>query len=164
MIMIDFKRILIAVSLAMLSFAASAQGENPFIGTWDIDKSESDFGSGVVPASMSRTYQDLGNGGYMYLVVSINEDGSIGGSSASYKYDRQENRIASLNQAAPTTISYRRLNDKTVEYTVRVDGRVTQIGAKTISPDGRVLQIAIQNLNPQGEIINKQILAFNRRR
>lgn len=112
---------------------------------------------------MSRTYADVGNGSFMFLVVSIAEDGSIGGSSATYKFDQKETPLASLNQTNPTTISYTQINDKTVQYTVRVDGRTSQIGAKTISPDGRVLTIAVQTFNPQGDIDN-QILKFNRRR
>jgi hypothetical protein len=99
----------------------------------------------------------------MYLVVNINDDGSLGGSSATYKYDSNEYPIAALNQSVSTTISYRQINDRTVEYTVRVGGAVNQIGAKTISPDGRVLTVAIQFPNSQGEITN-QILRFSKRR
>ena len=91
----------------------------------------------------------------------MNENGSIGGSSATYKYDNQENTIASLNPDAQATISYRKVNEKTVEYIVRVNGLTTQIGAKSITPDGSVLTIVVQNITGQ---VNNQILKFNRRR
>lgn len=152
-----------AAGFMLLSFAATAQVVNPFIGTWDIDLASSRFGNAPIPKNMSRTYADVGNGSFMFLVVSIAEDGSIGGSSATYRFDMQENPLASLNQTNPTTISYTQINDKTVQYTVRVDGRTSQIGAKTISPDGRVLTIAVQTFNAQGDIDN-QIMKFNRRR
>ncbi|MEX2469866.1 MAG: hypothetical protein WD396_08935 [Pseudohongiellaceae bacterium] len=48
-----------------------------------------------------------------------------------------------------------------MQYTVEIDGVVSQIGAKTISPDGRVLTIVIQY--PDSDQAN-QILRFNRRR
>lgn len=159
---IDSIKIFLTICVAVLSLSASAQDENPFIGTWDLDKDGSNFGSAPVPNIMSRTYADAGGGSYMYLVVTINEDGSISGSSATYHYDGQENTIASLDATSPTTISYRKVNEKTVEYTVHVDGLTSQIGAKTISPDGRVLTIAIQTLGTGS--INNQILKFNRRR
>lgn len=152
-----------AAGFILFAFAASAQVANPFIGTWDIDLPSSSYGNAPVPKNMSRTYADVGNGSYMFLVVSIGEDGSIGGSSATYRFDMKETPLASLNQTNPTTISYTQINDKTVQYTVRVDGRTSQIGAKTISPDGRVLTIAVQSFNAQGDIDN-QILKFNRRR
>jgi len=156
-------KLLTFASVVIFTCASFAQDLNPFIGTWDIDHAGSNFGSAPVPKNMSRTYEDVGNGSYMFLVVSIAEDGSIGGSSATYKFDSKENPLASLNLTAPTTISYTQNNEKTVQYTVRVDGRVSQIGAKTISPDGRVLTIAIQTFTAEGDI-NNQILKFNRRR
>lgn len=161
---ISFKRIFLAACLCMLSFAASAQSENPFIGTWDLDAANSDFGDAPVPEDMIRTYIETAGGGYMYLLVTINQDGSIGGSSASYKYDGASNSIATIGGAgAQTTISYFQVNGRTVEYTIRNGGRTSQIGAKTLSPDSRVLTIVIQNINAQGGNSSSQILRFNRR-
>lgn len=154
-------RIVLTLCAALASFAAIAQDENPFIGVWDLDRTGSNFGSSPVPTNMIRTYASAADGAFMYLLVTMNEDNSIGGSSATYKYDNQENTIASLNPDAQATISYRKVNDKTVEYIVRVNGLTTQIGAKSITPDGSVLTIVIQNITGQ---VNNQILKFNRRR
>ncbi len=143
--------------------ALLAQGENPFVGTWDIDKAASDFGGAPVPANMSRTYADLGNGSYMYLVATVNPDGSLSGSSATYNYSGSRYPIASLDPVNQARISYRKLNERTVEYRVFVQDVLTQIGAKTISPDGRVLQIAIQYPNSPSSQAS-QILVFNKRR
>ena len=153
---------LFAIALLACTGLAFSQSENPFIGTWDLDKNGSSFGNIPVPKTMTRTYSDLGTESYMYLLVIINQDDSLGGSSATYRFDKMEYPMATLNQNTPTTISYEKINEKTVQYTVRVNGRVSQIGAKTISPDGRVLTIAIQTIGLQGEI-NNQILKFNRR-
>ncbi|MBL4580769.1 MAG: hypothetical protein JKY29_03030 [Gammaproteobacteria bacterium] len=155
------KKILVALFTLLLPLAASAQDDNPFIGVWDLDKSDSNFGSSPVPENMIRTYANAADGAFMYLLVTINADESIGGSSATYKYDNQENTIASLNPDAQAAISYRKVNEKTVEYIVRVNGLTTQIGAKTISPDGSVLTIVIQSVGGQ---VNNQILKFDRRR
>ena len=146
---------------AQVSFQSPGGGENPFIGTWDLDAERSDFGDAADPQNMSRTYADLGDAQYMYMVVQINADGSLGGTSATYRYDGVQYPIANLNPQAPNArISYRKLNERTVEYTVRVDGEVTQIGAKTISNDGRFLTIAVQF--PASGASN-QMLRVNRR-
>ena len=158
------KKLFLTACVCMLSFAASAQSGNPFIGTWDLNPAGSNFGSTEVPSSMIRTYQDQGDGGFMYLLVTINNDGSIGGSSASYKYDGRDNPIAILGVGGQTTISYRQVNEKTVEYTVRAGGLTSQIGAKSISNDGRVLTIVIQNISATGGPSNNQVLRFDRRR
>lgn len=161
---IYLRELFFVASMCMLSFAAFAQSENPFIGTWDLDAANSDFGAAPVPNATTRTYIETGDGGYMYLVVTINQDGSIGGSSASYRYDGENNSIATIGgNGAQTTISYYFVNGRTVEYTIRNAGRTTQIGAKTLSPDSRVLTIVIQNINPDGGNSSSQILRFNRR-
>jgi len=160
----NLRKIFLAASMCILSFAASAQSENPFIGTWDLDATNSDFGSAQLPNAMTRTYIETGGGGYMYLLVTINPDGSIGGSSASYRYDGANNSIATIGgNGAQTTISYFQVNGRTVEYTIRNTGRTSQIGAKTLSPDSRVLTIVIQNINAEGGSSSSQILRFNRR-
>jgi len=155
---ITLKKMFLTACVCMLSFAASAQSDNPFIGTWD-------FGGATVPATMVRTYAETGNGGYMYMILTIADDGAIGGSGASYKYDGVSVPIANMGATtgAQNTISYFRVNGRTVEYTVRNNGRTTQIGAKTLDPDSRVLTIVIQNINIDGGSSSSQILRFDRR-
>ncbi len=155
--------LLLTTTFCLYSISILAQGGNPFVGTWDIDKAASDFGGATVPENLSRTYADLGDESYMYLVVTVNSDGTLNGNSATYSYDSKQYPIASLAGGNQAQISYRKLNERTVEYTVSVNDVVTQIGAKTISPNGRVLRIAIQFPNSQGQQGN-QILVFSRRR
>lgn len=154
-------RPLLLILLWALAASAFGQDDNPFIGTWDLDREASDFGGAAMPENMSRTYAEVGEGTYMYLVANFTPDGSLGGSSATYRYDGARYPIASLTALDAAFISYRKINEKTVEYRVTVDGQLTQIGAKTISNDGRVLTIVIQFPNSDQE---NQILRFNRRR
>lgn len=154
--------ILVALSVLFGASAALAQNENPFIGTWDIDFDESYFGNAPVPQNLSRSYTDLGNGSYAYQVARVNQDGSLGLSSAIYTYSGNEYPIVSFDELpAPARISYRRINEATVEYTVRIGDEVQQIGAKFISPNHQRLSINIQYPNSDQE---NQILIFNRRR
>ena len=145
-----------------VSFSATAaESENPFLGSWDINLAESDFGSVTPPANIVRSYADLGSGNYMYLVVTTEEDGTVGATSASYSYSGEQYPIASIDPLPTPRISYRRINETTVEYTVRLDGEVQQIGAKFISPNYQQLTIAIQFPNSD---LEDQILVFNKRR
>jgi len=154
--------ILVALLVLLGSAAALAQEENPFIGTWDIDFDESDFGSATAPQNMSRSYTDLGNGSYAYQVATVNQDGTLGLTSAIYTYSGEQYPIVSFDELpAPALISYTRSNDTSVEYTVRLDGEVTQIGSKFISPNYGRLTISIQY--PDTDLEN-QVLIFNRRR
>ena len=148
----------------MLSFTATAQTKNPFLGTWDLDAANSDFGEASFPKNIIRNYSEMDNDEFMYLVITINQDESIGGSSAHYKYDGVNNSIATIDgNGSGATISYYYVNGRTVEYTIRNAGLTTQIGAKTLSPDSRVLTIVIQNIDSEGGNSSSQILRFNRR-
>ena len=75
-------------------------------------------------------------------------------------YSGEQYPIASLATIPTARISYKRINETTVEYTVRLDGEVQQIGAKFISPNYQRLTIAIQYPNSDQK---DQILVFNKR-
>ncbi|MEQ8954749.1 MAG: hypothetical protein RL120_11500 [Gammaproteobacteria bacterium] len=149
------------VILAVVSMATQAQNANPFIGAWDIDLRASNFGSVTAPANMSRTYFDHGDGTYTYMVITTGVDGGLSGTTAHYSYSGEQYPIANFNQNIRATISYNRINDTTVEYTVSVDGEVQQIGAKFVSPNYQQLTISIQFPNSDQE---NQLLIFNKRR
>lgn len=154
--------ILLVLSVLLGSFSALAQTENPFIGTWDIDLDESDFGSGPVPKNISRSYTDLGEGSYAYQVATINQDDTVGLTSAIYSYSGEQYPIASFDELPDAAlISYRKINETTVEYTVHLGDELNQIGAKFISPNYQRLTVSIQFPNSDQE---NQILIFNRRR
>ena len=154
--------VFVALSVLLGASNALAQTENPFIGTWDIDFGESDFGSATPPQNMTRSYTDLGAGSYAYQVATVNLDGTLSLTSAIYSYDGSEYPIVSFDELpSAARISYRKINDTTVEYTVRLGGEVSQIGAKFISPNYQHLSISIQYPNSDQE---NQILVFNRRR
>ena len=154
--------ILVALSVLLGASTVVAQGENPFIGSWDINLEESNFGSATAPKNMSRSYTDLGNGSYAYQVATVNQDDTLNLTSAIYTYSGEQYPIVSFDELpAPALISYRKINDTTVEYTIRVGGEVTQIGAKFISPNYQQLTISVQFPNSDQE---NQVLVFNRRR
>ena len=150
---------LVVSALPMGALAQSST--NPFIGTWDIDLRASDFGSLTPPANMSRTYFDHQDGSFTYMVITTGEDGALTGTTAHYTYSGEEYPIASFNGDQRARISYRQINDNTVEYTVTLNGVVQQIGAKFISPNQQQLSIAIQ-FPATGQ--DNQLLIFNRRR
>ena len=156
-----FVNALLTLSVMFLSSFALAQVEDPFIGSWDISLKESDFGSAVPPKNMSRSYTNLGNGSFAYQVVRVNPDDTLSLTSAIYRYDGSLSPIVSLDEFdEPALISYRKLSDTTVEYTVTLGGKVSQIGSKFISPDQQRLSISIQF---PGTDQKNQVLIFKRR-
>ncbi len=147
-------------TITLISSITLAQGANPFIGTWDIDLRQSNFGSATVPANMSRTYFDHGDQTYTYMVITTAQNGSLSGTTSRYSYSGDQYPIASFNQEQMAMISYRKLGETTVEYTVYLDGEVQQIGAKVVTPNYQQLRIVVQFPNSDQQ---DQVLVFNRR-
>lgn len=158
---IKLQSLLAAFLLSIVTTSILAQGANPFIGTWDIDLRASNFGSGTAPVNMSRTYYDHHDNTYTYMVITTAEDGSLSGTTARYSYSGERYPIASFNPAQDAMISYSKISDTTVEYTVYLNGETQQIGAKLVSANYQQLTIAIQFPNSE---LEDQILVFNKRR
>lgn len=152
--------LLICSLLTLASSGSLAQGANPFLGTWDIDLRQSNFGSATAPAAMSRTYFDHGDGTYTYMVITTAQDGSLSGTASRYSYSGEQYPMATFNQDQKPTISYRKIGETTVEYTVYLDGEVQQIGAKVVTPNYNQLRIVVQFPNSDQE---DQVLVFNKR-
>jgi hypothetical protein len=152
--------LLIASLFTLVSATTLAQGANPFLGTWDIDIRQSNFGSAIVPVNLSRTYFDHGDGTYTYMVITTAQDGSLSSSTSRYSYSGEQYSIASSNQNQSASISYRKIAPTTVEYTVYLDGEVQQIGAKVVAPNYQQLRIIIQFPNTDQK---DQVLVFNKR-
>tara|TARA_R110002073_G_scaffold248835_1_gene411654 strand:- start:1521 stop:2003 length:483 start_codon:yes stop_codon:yes gene_type:complete len=152
--------LLIAFSFTLFSATTLAQGANPFIGTWDMDTSRSNFGSATAPANLSRTYFDHGDETYTYMVITTAQDGFVSGTTARYSYSGEQYPIASFNQDQRASISYQKIAPTTVEYTVYLNGEVQQIGAKVVTPNYQQLRIIIQFPNSDQE---NQVLVFNKR-
>lgn len=158
-----FKKIsglLIAFFCTLFSATTLAQSANPFVGTWDMDIRQSNFGSATAPANLSRTYFDHGDETYTYMVITTAQDGSVNGTTSRYSYSGERYSIASFNQDQSATVSYKKIAPTTVEYTVYLNGEVQQIGAKVVAPNYQQLRIIIQFPNSDQE---DQVLVFNKR-
>lgn len=156
----NISALMVFTLLCVSSAVALAQGANPFLGTWDIDIRQSDFGSADAPTNISRTYFDHGDETYTYMVITTAQNGSLTGTTARYSYSGERYPIASFNQEQKATISYRKIGETTVEYTVYLNGEVQQRGAKVVTPNYQQLRIIIEFPNSEQE---DQILVFNRR-
>ncbi len=154
------RSIFISIALFLVAPVLMAQSGNPFIGSWEVDLRSSNFGSATPPQDLVRTYFDHGDDTYTYMVITTGQDGTVSGTTSHYSYSGDNYPIANFNQDIRAQISYNKINDTTVEYTVYVNGEAQQIGAKFISPNYQQLTISIQFPNSDQD---DQILVFNRR-
>jgi hypothetical protein len=112
---------------------ASSERKDPKIGKWIARVSP--------PARGTREYEDRGCGLVVSTRQGVNADGRPYFSQYAAKYDGLEYpRVVRGSQTA-STISFRTVDDATVEFTLREDGKVTSHGTTTVSKDGKVLTV-----------------------
>jgi hypothetical protein len=137
-------------TLALIGLSAAAHGQVPhIIGTWKLDIEASQF-LGPAPQAEVRRYDVADNGYVVGLAVFIDAQGNPGFLQFAAKSDGQDygeysSRVLAAFQIAgtPTPLAYseKPVDDRTVEWFDKFDGRITASGTKQVSDDGRTLTI-----------------------
>ena len=139
-------RLLIGLVLLAASMAAAAA--DPFDGRWQLSLTNSMFDPGPGPKSMTRT-QSIKDDTYTVSSEIVEQDGSSRTLTYSAKIDGNDHPLTgSLNA---DSISFKRVDARTLEYTQKKDGKVVVKGRHTISPDGTEFEISAKGENPKGE-------------
>ena len=141
--------VLIVVGAAAVELAA--QGADPIIGTWELNVAKSKYTAGPALKSQTRTYVAEGE------LIKVNLEGVDGtgkpmAASWSMAYDGKDRPQTGTPNA--DTLSLKRLNDSTVEFTQKKAGKVVVTGTRTISPDGKEMTITSKGTNALGQTID----------
>jgi hypothetical protein len=151
-----FRRVTLGVGLALvLSLVViSAQGTDPLVGTWKLNVAASSYSPGPPPKSMTKTYEDRGGGVLLSVDKGVDAKGNPTWNHIAFKYDGKDYPSASSTSQTFDTISYKRVDATTIEYTVKRDGKVATITTRTISKDGKTLTDRTKGTNAQGQPVN----------
>jgi hypothetical protein len=130
---------------------ALAQGPDPIVGTWELNVAKSKYSPGPAPKSESRTYVMAGQD---IKATSKGVDGTGKPTVGEWtvNYDGKE-RPQSGNPDADS-LSLKRIDAFTTEFTQKRGGKVVITGTRTISKDGKVMTITTKGTNAQGQTIN----------
>lgn len=147
-------RLLIGLVLLAASMAAAAA--DPFDGRWQLNRVNSMFDPGPGPKSMVRT-QSIKDDTYTVSSEIVEEDGSSRTLTYSAKIDGNDHPMTGSVNA--DSISFKRVDARTLEYTQKKGGKVVVSGKHTISVDGIEFEISAKGKDPKGdEFINLFVL------
>jgi hypothetical protein len=149
-------RLLRATALVMIVMAAAAaelaaQGADPIAGTWELNVAKSKYTSDRAPKSQTRTYVVAGQD---IKVSSKGVDGSGKPTAASWTINYDGKDRPQTGNPDADTLSLKRVNAFTVEFTQKRAGKVVITGTRTISPDGKVMTITSKGTTAGGQTIN----------
>lgn len=147
--------ILLAAVLALTSVRMRARADNgnhPFVGVWKLSFQKSHLREPQGTVAVYRQYEDRGNGWMFHTVINVTPGGS-GFLFTAARYDGQQypvynaeslGNFLSSGAKTPRTVAFTRVNAYKFLWTDRLNGRVVEGGACTVSPDGSTLTITDQ--------------------
>ncbi len=139
--MTRFKRMSLACLIAMLSTSGTAQTSS--VGTWQIDLTQSDFGSGPKPRAMTtRVLQDTPQR-LAYRTHRVNGDGTSFGWEWSGSKDGVVRAPKLIGHSGPTGLEgVKEVNGILIWHGIEVDGSLFE-ARSTYSDNGDTMTLAI---------------------
>ena len=137
----------IVLSLA-LGFAAGAVCfASPQMGTWKLNEAKSKFAAGA-PKNNTVVYEAAGDN------VKVTVDGTDGDGKPTHnewtgKFDGKDYPVT--GDPTSDARSYKKVDDRTLELTVKKDGKVTVSGRIVVSADGKTRTVTTSGTDAQGK-------------
>ena len=129
----------------------AAQGTDPIVGTWELNVAKSKYSPGPTPKSETRTYVVAGQD-IRATSKGVDSAGTPTTAEWTVNYDGKD-RPQTGNPDADT-LSLKRTDAFTTEWTQKRAGKVVITGTRTISRDGKVMTITSKGTNAKGQTIN----------
>ncbi len=148
------------IGLALLAASASAHAADPFDGKWQLNLANAMFDPGPAPKSMVRT-QSIKDDTYTVVSEIVEDDGSSRTLTYSAKIDVNDHPITGSVNA--DSISFKRVDARTLEYTQKKAGKPVVTGRHTISEDGTEFEISSKGESPKGEEF-RNLFVFDRKK
>lgn len=141
----------LGVVIASLGIHTAAQGTDPIVGSWELNVAKSKFSPGPAPKSESRTYVLAGQD-IKASSTGIDASGERTAREWTINYDGKDRPVTGRPDA--DTLSLKRIDAFTTEFTQKKAGKVVITGTRVISKDGKVMTITTKGTNAKGQTIN----------
>ena len=128
---------LLAVTAPMVHVIA--QTTEPIIGTWELNVAKSKFSPGPGPRSETRTYVVAGKD-IKASLKGVGPDGKPTVGEWTINDDGRDRPQSGSPDA--DSVSFKRVDAFTVEFTQKRAGKVVMTGTRAISPDGKIMTIS----------------------
>lgn len=149
-------RLLHVSVLACIFTTGVLAADNQFLGTWKLNTAKSKYSPGPGPKNLTITYAQDGDQ-IKRTVEGVNAEGEPISMQASIKWDGQDHAIPNPS-GPPMTVAATMVDDRTVNYTVKTDGKVTTTGRAVLSKDGKTVTNTETGVNPKGEKVHNVVV------
>ena len=133
---------------ALFGLAATLVAADPSAGTWKLNTAKSKYSPGPTPTSATVTYEETADG-IKRKGENVLPDGSKTSFEYTAKYDGKDYPVTGSDLF--DTIALKRVNDHTVESTLKKSGKVMTTSRRVVSKDGKTMTLNITGTNAKGQ-------------
>jgi hypothetical protein len=144
----------VAVMIAWLVAAASAQSPNPRFGKWKL-KSDA-----PPPASNIMTYEPVSGKGMKITIDAVNRDGVKSQWFYTTMFDGKDEVVT--GNPGTDTGSVRIITDRINEIVYKKDGKISQVLTNVLSPDGNTIGVMYMRLNAEGKTTGITVATYEK--
>ena len=142
------RRLGLLAALLSISVALMA-ADDPFIGTWKLNRDKSKFDPGPMPQTIVHTYQPLPPDGMKIKTVTVGANGNESVREYTEQFDGKE--YVEPNDPGRDVVSIKRVSRYKQAGMGRLQGVITSRFTREISPDGKTMTIETTGTTPEGK-------------
>ena len=146
------------ITLCTVGLTAQTKSAEPWVGTWKTDLAKSTFSPGPKPTLPGTVTIERSGSGMKTTIDGTDPQGKPTHTETAWTFDGKDHPVKGA-LAANTTAAYKRIDDRTIEVTTKVDGNPTVTTRVEISADGKTMTATQRGKNTQGESVNNVIVA-----
>jgi hypothetical protein len=143
------RSMLVVVAVCVLS-ATMCFAADPNIGTWKLNEAKSKIDAGV-PKNMTVTYEAAGDS-IKATVDGVDAQGKPTHNEWTGKYDGKDYPVT--GDAYSDSRSLKRIDDRTLELSVKKDGKVMMSGKIVLAADGKSRTLTLSGTSAAGKKIH----------
>ncbi len=134
--------------LGMFAVGMTLLAADPAIGTWKLDVAKSKYTPGPAPKSATITYEETADG-IKRTGESLDADGKTTSFSYTAKFDGKDYPVTGSDLF--DTIAPKRIDDRTVEATLKKSGKVVSSARRVVSKNGKMMTITSTGTDAKGQ-------------
>ena len=127
---------------------ALVAADNPFLGTWKLNTAKSKGTPGTMEKEATQVFETDGNG-IKRTLTGIDADGKPIKMSSTIPWDGMEHKVD--GPTGPAMVAVKKINDHTVNVTVKVNGKIVVSGKSVVSKDGKTITEMFKGENLAGK-------------
>lgn len=143
---------LLGLTLALSLMAAGACFANPNMGTWKLNEEKSQLDPAQGKNSLVK-YEAAGDE-IKVMVEGVDKNGKSTNNTWTGKFDGNDYPVK--GDPRVDSRSYKQVDDRTLEMTIKKDGKVVMTGTIKVSADGKKRVVTTESTNAEGKKVESK--------